>query len=37
MLLDIPSSHIELGGLPAAPEGMEIARVEVVVRLRRKA
>ena len=35
-LFDIPEAHIELGGLPTAPEGMEIARVDVVVRLRRK-
>lgn len=35
-LLDIPGSHIMLDGLPEAPEGMEIARVDVVVRLRRK-
>lgn len=35
-LLDIPHAHITLEGLPEAPEGMEIARVDVVVRLRRK-
>lgn len=35
-LMDIPGAHITLDGLPEAPEGMEIARVDVVVRLRRK-
>ncbi|MGQ4274464.1 iron response transcriptional regulator IrrA [Terrihabitans sp. B22-R8] len=35
-LMDIPGAHIMLDGLPEAPEGMEIARVDVVVRLRRK-
>ena len=34
-LFDIPGSHIEVGKLPAAPEGMEIARVDVIVRVRR--
>jgi hypothetical protein len=27
---------IPVGDLPAAPDGMEIARVDVIVRLRRK-
>jgi Fur family transcriptional regulator, iron response regulator len=35
-LMDIPGAHITLDGLPEAPEGMEIARVDVVIRLRRK-
>lgn len=35
-VLDIPEDHIELHNLPAPPDGMEIARVDVVVRLRRK-
>ncbi|MES2907498.1 MAG: Fur family transcriptional regulator [Pseudomonadota bacterium] len=35
-VLDIPEDHIELQNLPEPPEGMEIARVDVVVRLRRK-
>lgn len=35
-LLDIHGDHITLDGLPEAPEGMEIARVDVVIRLRRK-
>lgn len=34
-VLDIPNGGIAVGGLPAAPEGYEIARVDVVVRLRR--
>ena len=34
-LFDIPGSHIEVGKLPVAPEGMEIARVDVIVRVRR--
>ncbi len=33
-LLDIPGGPIELEKLPEAPEGMEIAGVDVVVRLR---
>lgn len=36
-LLDIPANHtIKLNGLPEAPEGMEIAGVDVVVRVRPK-
>ena len=35
-LLDIPGSHIEVGALPDAPAGMEIDRVDVVIRLRRR-
>ncbi|MCO5090802.1 iron response transcriptional regulator IrrA [Bosea sp. (in: a-proteobacteria)] len=31
---DIPGSMIQVAGLPAAPEGMVIASVEVIVRLR---
>lgn len=31
---DIPGSMIQVSGLPEAPEGMEIASVEVIVRLR---
>jgi Fur family transcriptional regulator, iron response regulator len=34
-LLDIPDCGLHIANLPAPPEGMEIARVEVVVRLRR--
>lgn len=36
-LVDIPDGHLSVSGLPDAPEGHEIARVDVVVRLRRKA
>ena len=36
MLVDIPEDSIGVNNLPEAPEGMEIARVDVVVRLRRK-
>jgi Fur family iron response transcriptional regulator len=34
-LIDIPDGHIALTRLPSAPEGCEIARVDVVVRIRR--
>ncbi len=36
-IFDIPGTHIAVGRLPDPPEGMEIARVEVIVRLRPKA
>jgi Fur family transcriptional regulator, iron response regulator len=36
-LLDIPETETLFDKLPQAPEGFEIARVDVVVRLRRKA
>jgi Fur family iron response transcriptional regulator len=35
-LLDIPASDVVVGRLPVAPDGYEIVRVDVVVRLRRK-
>jgi Fur family iron response transcriptional regulator len=35
-LLDIPHTEVIVGKTPIAPEGYEIARVDVVVRLRRK-
>ena len=35
-VLDIPVSNIAIGNLPAPPEGMEIAHVDVVIRLRPK-
>ena len=35
-LLDIPSSDVVVGKAPVPPEGYEIARIDVVVRLRRK-
>jgi len=36
MLLDIPVADVLVGKTPTPPEGYEIARVDVVVRLRRK-
>lgn len=35
-LMDIPGPGVAVGALPQPPEGMEIARVDVIVRLRRK-
>jgi Fur family iron response transcriptional regulator len=35
-VFDIPGQHIGVDKLPEAPEGYEVARVDVVVRLRRK-
>lgn len=35
-LLDIPGADVIVGKTPTPPEGFEIARVDVVVRLRRK-
>ena len=35
-LLDIPGAEVIVGKAPTPPEGYEIARVDVVVRLRRK-
>jgi Fur family transcriptional regulator, iron response regulator len=35
-VLDIPVNNISIGNLPPAPEGMEIAHVDVVIRLRPK-
>ena len=35
-VVDVPASHITVADLPEAPEGMEIERVDVIVRLRRK-
>lgn len=34
-LTDAPSDQLKIVGLPAAPDGMEVARVDVVIRLRR--
>jgi Fur family transcriptional regulator, iron response regulator len=34
MLLDIPGSDVRIDGLPKAPAGTEVERVEVVVRLK---
>ncbi len=35
-LVDIPDPHLVLSKMPEVPEGYEIARVDMVVRLRRK-
>ena len=35
-LFDIPGAQVNVGRLPEAPEGMEITRVDVIVRLRAK-
>ena len=35
-VLDIPVNNISIGNLPEPPEGMEIAHVDVVIRLRPK-
>jgi Fur family transcriptional regulator, iron response regulator len=34
-LMDVPAGAVDVSRLPEPPEGMEIARVEVVVRLRK--
>ena len=34
-LTDAPADDLRIEGLPQAPEGMEVARVDVVIRLRR--
>jgi Fur family iron response transcriptional regulator len=36
-VLDIPQNNIAINNLPPAPEGMEIAHVDVIIRLREKA
>ncbi|MEM0899421.1 MAG: iron response transcriptional regulator IrrA [Pseudomonadota bacterium] len=35
-LIDLPGDHLNVDNLPEPPAGMEIANVDVVVRLRRK-
>lgn len=35
-LTDAPAEELEIARLPGAPEGYELARVDVVIRLRRK-
>lgn len=35
-VVDIPGSSVRVDDLPVPPEGMEVVRVDVVVRLRRK-
>lgn len=37
VILDIPGHGLEVDGIPMPPEGMEVARVDVIVRLRPKA
>ncbi|MGL4239208.1 iron response transcriptional regulator IrrA [Tabrizicola sp.] len=34
-LTDAPAEELEISALPKAPDGMEVARVDVVIRLRR--
>lgn len=34
-LTDAPADELQIAGLPKAPAGMEVARVDVVIRLRR--
>ncbi len=36
VLTDAPADQLEIARLPALPEGMEIAKVDVVVRIRQK-
>ena len=36
-LTDAPADQLDIAELPEAPDGMEIAKVDVVIRLRRKA
>jgi Fur family iron response transcriptional regulator len=35
-VLDVPIGNLEIGNLPEPPEGMEIAHVDVIIRLREK-
>ncbi|MGL4728995.1 MAG: iron response transcriptional regulator IrrA [Bosea sp. (in: a-proteobacteria)] len=35
-MIDVPAEAVDISALPEPPEGMEIARVDVIVRLRRK-
>jgi len=35
-VVDVPSDQVSFGQLPEPPEGMEISRIDVVVRLRKK-
>ena len=35
-LFDIPGTEVVVGKMPTAPDGFEIARIDVVVRLRRR-
>ena len=36
-MIDVPSNAIRVAELPALPEGMEVSRIEVIVRLKPKA
>ena len=36
VLVDIPPSQVDIARLPDVPEGMEVARIDVIVRLRKK-
>jgi Fur family iron response transcriptional regulator len=36
-LTDAPKDQLQITGLPEAPDGTEVARVDVVIRLRKKA
>ncbi len=36
-LIDIPGEHIAVAGVPMPPKGMEVDRIDVVVRVRRAA
>jgi len=36
VLIDVPAEGVAVGALPEPPDGMEIAGVEVIVRLRRR-
>ena len=36
MLTDAPADQLDIAELPEAPEGMEISKVDVVIRLRKK-
>lgn len=36
-VIDIPANDLAFGAIPEPPEGMEVIKVDVVVRLRRKA
>jgi len=36
-IIDVPADYVTVERLPPVPEGMEIARVEVVIRLKRRA
>ena len=35
LLIDIPGEHIQVSGVPAAPPGLSVDRVDVVVRVKR--